>query len=320
MKTLRFCFAGILSAFLASCGIINPVNTYQHTYNIVLECNASPDTYFNNLTHGIDVYVSSNINERSILDASECSYTTKQTIANSKIQVDPTIKQFVNQAVSLYARSSGISVGGSIDSDYTLHVNVRNFCVILGNQARDRSVVELEYTLANPDNEILLRQTVRGRFVAPSNNTSYSYLLDRALTDAIKAINWNGIAGYLKVPKRAEQQPAVQVAGNGNTALEHTIVRWNVISRPAGADVFWRVVSSTPDVKNTNATYLGTTPYESTESFDIRGLSHENSGNVQIEIRCERQGFIPQTRRFNLRQVIEQKEISTKFNLIKEDE
>ena len=187
-------------------------------------------------------------------------------------------------------------------------------------QAPDRGVVELEYTVVNPDNETLLRQTVRGRFVAPNSNTSYSYLIERAFTEALKAINWDGIASYLVVPKRADLQSTAQVKGSSNTALESTIIRWNIESRPAGADVYWRVVSSTPDVKNTNATYLGTTPYELTESFDIRGLSYENSGNVQVEIKCERQGYISMTRRFNLRQVIDQKEISTKFNLVKDEE
>lgn len=321
MKALKFCFAATACMLLSSCSATkNVTSSLQRTYNISLECSASPDTHYNNLTHGIDVYVSSTITERSIIDASECSYITRQMIANSKINVDPTIKEFVNQQVSLYARSLGITVGGNINSDYALRISVHNFSVVMGNQSQDRGVVELEYTLTNPDNETLLRQTVRGRFVAPTKDTSYSYLLDRAFTEALKSINWDSIAGYLKVPKRAEQQPTTQVKGNGNTALESTVIRWNVESRPAGADVYWRVVSSTPNVKNTNATYLGTTPYESTESFDIRGLSYENSGNVQIEIKCERQGYLPQTRRFNLRQVIDQKEISTKFNLVKDED
>lgn len=59
-------------------------------------------------------------------------------------------------------------------------------------------------------------------------------------------------------------------------------------------------------------------PYESTESFDIKGLTYNNSGNVQIEVTCERPGYLPQKKRFNLRQVIDQKEISAQFNLVKE--
>ncbi len=64
---------------------------------------------------------------------------------------------------------------------------------------------------------------------------------------------------------------------------------------------------------------MGSTPYETTETFDVKGLTFNNSGNVQIEVVCEKPGYIAQKKRFNLRQAIEQKEISTKFNLVKEE-
>lgn len=324
MKLIKLMAALMMSASISSCAIAKKQTTSTPqvtTFNIHLDCDATPDTHYNNLTHGLDIYVSSNIEDRAVIDASEASYNVRQYMRDySRVNVDPSIKTFVNQSTALYARSLGISVGGNLESDYSLRVDVLNFKVVLGNGTSDRGVVEMAYTLSNPDNEILMRQTVRGRYVAPDKNTSASIMLNKAFAYALKDINWDGIAGYLKTPKRADQQPTAQVKGDGNTALESTIIRWNVESRPAGADVYWRVVSSTPDVKNTNATYLGTTPYESTESFDIRGLSHENSGNVQIEVKCERPGYIPQTRRFNLRQVIDQKEISTKFNLVKDEE
>ena len=119
--------------------------------------------------------------------------------------------------------------------------------------------------------------------------------------------------------RRPDLERNRSVKGDGNTALEHTIIRWYIISSPMGADVSWRVVSSTPDVKNTNASYVGTTPYETTEAFDIRGLRYQNSGDVQIEITCEKPGYLPQRRRFNVRQAIDQKEISAKFNLVPEE-
>lgn len=104
-----------------------------------------------------------------------------------------------------------------------------------------------------------------------------------------------------------------------NNVIEHSVIRWYITSKPLGADVNWRVVSSTPDVKNTNSNYLGSTPYESTESMDIKGLKKNNAGNVQIEVSCEKDGYITQKKRFNLEQVLDQKEISTKFNLVKEE-
>ncbi|UKK53167.1 hypothetical protein [Prevotella sp. E2-28] len=106
----------------------------------------------------------------------------------------------------------------------------------------------------------------------------------------------------------------------GSTALEKTIIRWYFDSEPRGARVFWRVVSSVPEqVKNTNETYLGTTPYEDTRSFNILGLTYENSRDVQVEIKVVRSGYMEQMKRFNVRQAIDQMEIGSFFELIKKD-
>ncbi|MCH5335749.1 MAG: hypothetical protein J1D86_08135 [Alistipes sp.] len=107
----------------------------------------------------------------------------------------------------------------------------------------------------------------------------------------------------------------------GKTALERTILRWYFDSDPQGARIFWRVISSVPDeVKNTNETYLMTTPYEETRSFNIQGLTYENSRDVQIEVKVMKNGYEPQVKRFNVRQAIDQQEISSFFMLVKRDE
>ena len=107
----------------------------------------------------------------------------------------------------------------------------------------------------------------------------------------------------------------------GATDLERTIIRWYFESAPKGARLFWRVVSSVPDeVKNTNETYLGSTPYEETRSFNIIGLTYANSRDVTVEIKVKKPGYIDQVKRFNVRQAIDQQEISSFFDLIKDDD
>ena len=103
----------------------------------------------------------------------------------------------------------------------------------------------------------------------------------------------------------------------GQTALERAIIRWYFDSDPRGARIYWRVVSSIPHiVKNTNETYLMTTPYEETRSFNILGLTYENSRDVQIEIKVSKRGYEDQVKRFNVRQAIDQQEISGFFELV----
>jgi len=108
-------------------------------------------------------------------------------------------------------------------------------------------------------------------------------------------------------------------AGNqSDRSLERLTIHWAINTRPQGADCYWRVKSSTPDVKNRNERYLGASPYESTETFDIKGLTHNNAGNVQVEIRCSKLGYMDQKKVLNMLSVFDEKEISIMMPLVKE--
>ena len=96
-------------------------------------------------------------------------------------------------------------------------------------------------------------------------------------------------------------------------------IHWSIDSRPQGSDIYWRVVSSTPEIKSQNFKYLGTVPYEATEQLNISGLTTENAGDVQIVIKCEKEGYYAQTKRFSLSSVLEEKELSIFFKLVKEE-
>ena len=118
-----------------------------------------------------------------------------------------------------------------------------------------------------------------------------------------------------------EAHTAVSRDHAGVSALERTIIRWFFDSAPQGAQVYWRVISSIPtEVKNTNENYLGTTPYEETRSFNILGLTYENSRDVQVEVKVKKRGYYDAVKRFNVRQAIDQQEISSFYDLIPKDE
>ena len=314
MKHLKSFLFLAFSLILCSCGSLLKVRFNPQT--VELTCSAHPQNHYSDLSRGLYLYVTSDVENSKIYDSSELPSKTAK-LMNNIFTFTPTVKEFVTESLSTYIRSMGISLGRDRDNDYTLNVRVREFKVVDG-QSNARVTVILDYKLRNSDNETILQETARGRYNM-SGGQSVADALDKAYSRALAEMDWDGIAGYLQVHRRADQETQRRVNGDGNTALEHTVIRWFIASTPAGADVSWRVISSTPDVKNTNSSYVGTTPYETTESFDIRGLKFENSGNVQIEVECEKPGYLPQKKRFNLRQAIEQKEISAKFNLIKDE-
>lgn len=124
---------------------------------------------------------------------------------------------------------------------------------------------------------------------------------------------------YTSDPTVTRRQASQRVTRNdpGKTDMEKTILRWFFDSDPRGARIYWRVISSVPnEVKNTNETYLTTTPLEETRSFNIQGLTYDNSRDVTIEIKVSKRGYEDQVKRFNVRQALDQQEISGFFELV----
>lgn len=280
---------------------------------------------YGDLDYNLRINVKTDLQANRLINLSELP--SKEASNFPKVELENSIRESAEEFLYNLASSLGFKVGGSHGSSFLLRVTIRDFQLrvrsfdVKKNVFSSSAAMVVSWELINPDGEIALASTTStGRSTARNLENLIVYPLAEAYTQALCGIDWDRIASQMKIAKTAKQEKTKEVKGTGNTALEHTVIRWNIVSKPQGADVYWRVVSSTPDVANTNANYIGTTPYESTETFDIKGLSYNNSGNVQIEVTCEKSGYITQHKRFNLRQVIDQKEISTKFNLVKEDD
>lgn len=118
----------------------------------------------------------------------------------------------------------------------------------------------------------------------------------------------------------AEFNPGSATTGGAHSAQngeQTSIIRWFFDSDPRGARIFYRVISNVPqEVKNTNESYMTTTPLEETRALNIPGLTYENSANVVIEIKLSKRGFEDQIKRYNVRQALDQQEISGFFELV----
>lgn len=235
----------------------------------------------------------------------------------------PAVLDFMRESGKRYMKELGFSMNADIETDYLLSLYLTEMNLSWFANTGWVADVSAEVTVSDADNHAVYPRTaVSGRFTQYASGADYAaanQAMNEAYTRLLEDVDWDRIAYFLKKASRASNEKNKKVAGTGNTALESTVINWFVQSSPKGADVTFRIVSSTPDVKNSNFKYIGTTPFESTETFDIIGLTYNNSGNVQIEVSCEKTGYITQRKRFNLRSVIDQKEISTKFNLVKED-
>ena len=304
-----------ITLLVSSCGLtkkiygISEVEVMLTPYHGVV-----PQTY-NDLQKQVRVVVDSNVAGEDMYDDSNLSAFLRKALPHYTFT--PSVKVFAQDATTSYMQQMRFDVANS--ADYTFNVNITTFKLKWIDKKTAEVEVRLTYRLVNEANETLVPATTVSSTITLAQTEQFGNGFGRGYADALRKINWDRIADCLRVAKQAKQEANAQVTGAGDTALEHTVIRWYIVSAPQGADVSWRVVSSTPDVANTNSNFVGSTPYESTESFDIKGLTYNNSGNVQIEVSCEKPGYLTQRKRFNLRQVIDQKEISAKFNLIKDE-
>lgn len=320
MKKIAIFFIVIVSMFgLSSCWTSSKTTTTPKNYSVNLALTSNPQSNkFINLEYGIRLNVKDNRENSKILQKYDAN-----PISIPYVSVNPDVNSFVSESMRRYMRTMGFNLDADISTDYMMQVSIENYVVNWLSGVGWSATVKMSIEVYDNNRKLVYPSTVvTGRANQYASATSFmtaSEVINKAYANALEDIDWDRIAFFLDKADSPALEGNKQVSGQGNTALESTVIRWYVDSTPKGADVYWRVVSSTPDVKNTNQNFLGSTPYESTETFDIKGLTYNNSGNVQIEISCEKAGYITQKKRFNLRQVIDQKEISTKINLIKEE-
>lgn len=321
MKTLRYIFFAAMVVLFASCSFVKQyANRITPTINLALVKDA-PHNKFVNLEYGIKVNISDG---RSYDKASRIVYKHDNYLTSTpKVNVYPEVMSFTNESMKRYMRTMGFNLDADVKTDYMLSVTLKEFNVNYLSGIGWSGIVNMEIEVYDNNRQLVYPNvSIVGRCNRNGSGSDYNTatsVMNTAYVNALEDIDWDRIAFFLDRASNPALEGNKQVQGAGNTALEHLVIRWYVDSSPKGADVYWRVVSSTPDVKNNNENFLGSTPYESTETFDIKGLTYNNSGNVQIEVTCRKPGYIDQKKRFDLRQVIDQKEISTKFNLIKEE-
>lgn len=329
MKRISFYILSIVSLIqLISCGYTNfipaPAPTpapkpEPPTINLALTSEAYSNRFVN-LDYGIRLNIrDERASHKQTILYKHDNYLTSKPVVN----VYPDVRSFVSESMRRYMRTIGFNLDSDISTDYMLNVSIKEYNVSYLSGIGWSGTVSMTISINDNNNQLVYPNVeIVGRATRQSSGSNYSVateVINSAYANALEDIDWDRIAYFLKRADSPAQERNKQVTGDGSTSLEHTILNWEVTSRPAGADVYWRVISSTPDVKNTNKNYKSTTPYESTESFDIKGLTYNNSGDVQIEILCEKPGYLPQKKVFNVRAAIDQKSINAHFTLVKDE-
>ncbi len=315
---LTIIFSAIL---MSSCSALKqqPVENQPVTINLALVRDAQANKYVN-MDYGIRLNVQDDRANTKIIQIYDAMLT-----GIPQVQVNPNVPSFVSESTRRYMRTMGFNLDSDVATDYMMQLKISEFHVDYlsgmgwcGTVMMNLEVYDHNHTLVYPNVEVVGRATMYGSSSAITSVANQ--VINSAYAAALEDIDWDRIAYFLHRADSPKQEANKQVNGEGNTALEHLTVHWNINSRPQGADVYWRVISKTPDVKQQNYKYCETTPYETTETLNIKGLTYNNAGNVQIEVKCEKAGYYSQTKKYDILSVIDEGEVSYMFRLVKEEE
>lgn len=321
MKTKTFFVLAAAAVMATSCSAFRkaPAPAPQpQTINLSLVSLPQADKYAN-LEYGIRLNVEDGRADKRLIQVYDAAATSKPSV-----NVNPGIGSFIPESMRRYMRTMGLNMDADIATDYLMQVTLKEFHTDWlsgigwqGTVIMDVKIYDHNRTLVYPTTEVAGRASIYGNATAIG---LAQQALNKAYANALADIDWDRVAFFLHRAKDPKQEASKQVKGEGNTALEHLTVHWNVNSRPQGADVFWRVISQTPEVKNQNYKYLETTPYEGSETINIKGLTYNNAGNVQIEIKVEKKGYYTQTKKLDILSLIDDNDVSYMFKLVSEEE
>lgn len=206
----------------------------------------------------------------------------------------------------------------------TLQSNPENAQVYLNNVLVATSTPAVINVPQKVATKVMLFKFVKEGY--ENKNMTVQYTKDQlkygpvVLCEMKKTVTQNSLPAKDPTVSNNQASQRVDRQHGGATDMEASIIRWFFDSDPRGSRIMYRVISSVPnEVKNTNETYLTTTPYEETKGFNIPGLTYQNSRNVTIEVKISKRGYEDQVKRYNVRQVLDQQEISGFFELVPKD-
>lgn len=311
-KIVALTLLGILSSFLMVCSAKKNA-PLRATINLAHTTMPQANKYVN-LEYGIRLNVRDGRANQRLIQVFDGGSTTSLPEAHA----NPGLMAFVPESARRYMRTMGFNLDADVATDYLMQITVDEFhvdylsgvgwcgTVILGISVSDHN-----RTLVYPNVDVEGRATIAG---SANNFQSATMAMNQAYANALADVDWDRIAFFLHQTKK---ETASKEEG---VPLEQITVHFNIDSRPRGADIYWRVISQTPEVKNQPYKYLQTTDYESTESLNIKGLTRANAGNVQIEIKVEKDNYYPKSTKLNVLSLIDDNDVSKMFKLVPMEE
>lgn len=136
----------------------------------------------------------------------------------------------------------GFDLNTDINTDYMLQLEITQYQISylsgmgwMGTVCFDIQIFDENRSQVYPRTAITGRSSISANY---NDFTNAAKALNEAYVKALENVDWNRIAYFLKRADSPAGEKNKQVTGSGDTALEHTIIRWYIDSAPKGADVY----------------------------------------------------------------------------------
>lgn len=235
----------LIAVVVSSCGLLKPVAApAPKVINLALVGNAQSNKFIN-LDYGIRLSVKDERANSQVLQKYDASATYLP-----QVRISPDVHSFVSESARRYMRTLGFNLDADVATDYMMTLIIKEYNVSYLSGIGWAATVELgvevydnHRTLVYPNVSAVGRANMQG---SAYEFTYATNVLNKAYANALADIDWDRIAFFLKKASSPKLEANKQVSGDGNTALESTVIRWYLDSSPKCADVSMRIVSSTP--------------------------------------------------------------------------
>ena len=200
-STIKLLTIGLLTlsvAGLTSCSpkVTTPVAPTYHVLNLALTENAQANRYLEP-DYGIRLNVKDDRADTRVLNKYDAS-----AVYMPKVSVSPELVSFVSESMRQYMRTMGFNLDADISTDYMMTLSITEYNVGYlsgigwsGVVRMNVSVYDSNRKLVYPNVSVAGRSNLGGQ---ASNFVTANQALNAAYTNALKDIDWDRIAFFLK--------------------------------------------------------------------------------------------------------------------------
>ncbi len=184
--------------------------------------NQSVPTTYRNLEKTVRLNVTSSVTGDAIYDDSNLPKSTRLFLP--QYVFIPSVRDFVIDATTSYMQRMRFDITPT--GDFRFDVDIKTFKMEWIDKQSVECKVVINYKLLDGTGQTIVPSSTASSLIRLASTEQFGNGLGRAYAEALNKVNWDRIAKCLMIAKSPTQEGNAQVTGAGDTAPQHTVIRW----------------------------------------------------------------------------------------------